>query len=162
MKELGIKHIRLDERLIHGQVATLWLGNLGVTRAMIIDDGTVADEIAKAGLKTAVPGGIKLSILRTETAAARLKEGIYKDQKVMIIVKNIQTIFDLVDMGVPIKSFNLGNQSAKEDAKQVTNSVYLTQEQIDRLFELEKEGIVITAQMVPMEEPKAFSTFYGK
>ena len=80
MDKLGIIHVRLDERLIHGQVATMWLGNLGITRVMIVDDGVVKDELAKASLKTAVPGGLRLSILKTETAAARLLEGIYQDQ----------------------------------------------------------------------------------
>lgn len=64
---------------------------------MIVDDGVVNDPIAKASLKAAVPGGIKLSILKTVTAVKRLKEGIYQDQKIMLLTKKIQTIFDLID-----------------------------------------------------------------
>lgn len=90
MSELGISHVRLDERLIHGQVATLWLGKMGTTRVMIVDDGVVNDPIAKASLKAAVPGGIKLSILKTVTAAKRLKEGIYQDQKIMLLTKRFK------------------------------------------------------------------------
>ncbi|MGG0740923.1 PTS mannose/fructose/sorbose transporter subunit IIAB [Niallia taxi] len=107
MSQLGILHVRLDERLIHGQVATLWLGNLGATRVMIVDDDIVNDPIAKASLQTAVPGGIKLSILKTETASLRLQLGLYQGQKVMVIAKEVQTIFDLIDSGVPIERFNL-------------------------------------------------------
>ncbi|EOB3450366.1 PTS mannose/fructose/sorbose transporter subunit IIAB [Enterococcus hirae] len=162
MSELGISHVRLDERLIHGQVATLWLGKMGTTRVMIVDDGVVNDPIAKASLKAAVPGGIKLSILKTVTAAKRLKEGIYQDQKIMLLTKNIQTIFDLIDAGVPIESFNLGNASSREGTLQIKKSVFLTEAEIAKILELEKAGIVVTAQMVPMEEEKRFSQFYGK
>ena len=162
MSELGISHVRLDERLIHGQVATLWLGKMGTTRVMIVDDGVVNDPIAKASLKAAVPGGIKLSILKTVTAAKRLKEGIYQDQKIMLLTKKIQTIFDLIDAGVPIKSFNLGNASSREGTLQIKKSVFLTEAEIAKILELEKAGIVVTAQMVPMEEEKRFSQFYGK
>lgn len=162
MSELGISHVRLDERLIHGQVATLWLGKMGTTRVMIVDDGVVNDPIAKASLKAAVPGGIKLSILKTVTAAKRLKEGIYQDQKIMLLTKKIQTIFDLIDVGVPIESFNLGNASSREGTLQIKKSVFLTEAEIAKILELEKAGIVVTAQMVPMEEEKRFSQFYGK
>lgn len=162
MGSLGIQHVRLDERLIHGQVATLWIGNLGVTRVMIVDDQVVNDPIAKASLQTAVPGGVKLSILKTASAASRLNEGLYKNQKVMIIAKNIQTIFDLIDAGVPIEKFNLGNSSPKEDTKPITKSVFLSESAIERLQQLETQGITVTAQMVPMEETKSFSQFYGK
>lgn len=162
MSDLGIRHVRLDERLIHGQVATLWLGNLGASRVMIIDDNVVDDSITKASLKAAVPGGVKLSILKIETAASRLKEGVYQGQKVMIITKEIQTIFDLIELGVPIETFNLGNSSPKENTKQVKKSVYLTEKEINNILQLEKEGVVVTAQMVPMEEERSFSQFYGK
>lgn len=162
MSELGISHVRLDERLIHGQVATLWLGKMGTTRVMIVDDGVVNDPIAKASLKAAVPGGIKLSILKTVTAAKRLKEGIYQDQKIMLLTKKIQTIFDFIDAGVPIESFNLGNASSREGTLQIKKSVFLTEAEIAKILELEKAGIVVTAQMVPMEEEKRFSQFYGK
>lgn len=162
MNQLGIQHVRLDERLIHGQVATLWLGNLGATRVMIIDNNVVNDPIAKASLKTAVPGGIKLSILKTDTASTRLKQGVYEGQKVMIIAKEIQTIFDLIDAGVPIERFNLGNASLKEGTIQIKKSVFLTEAAISKLLDLEKQGVLVTAQMVPMEEEKSFSQFYGK
>jgi PTS system mannose-specific IIB component len=162
LKDLGILHVRLDERMIHGQVATLWLGSTGATRAMIIDDEVVKDDLAKSSLKTAVPGGVKLSILKTETAIKRLKDKAYQGQKVFIIVKKIATIFDLIDAGIPITAFNLGNSSQQKGELPVTRSVFLSKEEIDQLYALEKQGIQITAQMVPMEEAKPFSKFYGK
>ncbi|CAI3475841.1 PTS sugar transporter subunit IIB [Enterococcus cecorum] len=80
----------------------------------------------------------------------------------MIIVKKISTIFDLIDGGVPISSFNLGNVSKKDNTKSVTKSVFLSQNEIDRILDLEKKGVLVTAQMVPMEETVSFSDFYGK
>lgn len=162
IKQLGIEHVRVDERLIHGQVATLWIGNLGVNRVIVVDDDVVSDEITKSSLKMAVPNGIKLSILRTKTAVERILDGRYSEQKVMIIVKKLSTIFDLIDGGVPISSFNLGNVSKKDNTKSVTKSVFLSQNEIDRILDLEKKGVLVTAQMVPMEEAVSFSDFYGK
>ena len=162
MRELGIIHTRLDERLIHGQVATMWLGSLGATHVMIVDDQIVKDEIGKAALKAAVPCGIKLSILKTDTAVSRILNGSYTEQKVVIICKNIKTFLKMVDLGLPIRQLNLGNSCQKEGTIQVTKSVFLTPTEIERLEQLEKQGVEITAQMVPMEEPKPFSQLYRK
>ena len=162
MKDLGLIHVRMDERLIHGQVATLWVGNLGINRIMIVGDEVVNDPIAKASLKGAVPAGVHLSILKTQTAATRLLNDLYQGQKILLITKKVETIFELIELGVPIDSFNLGNASKKEGSLPVTKSVFLTKKAIDRLYDLEKEGILISAQMVPMEEPRSFSEFYGK
>lgn len=159
MKALGIIHARLDERMIHGQVATLWSGNLGATRIMIVDDSVVSDEIAKASLKTAVPGGLKLSILKIETAVARILEGNYVGQKVFLIVPKVENLFALIEAGVPIEAFNLGNRSKKEGLEMVavSKSCFLTKEELEQCLALEKTGIKITSQMVPMEQAKPLS-----
>ncbi|MDR2975994.1 MAG: PTS sugar transporter subunit IIB [Streptococcaceae bacterium] len=164
MQSLGIIHVRLDERMIHGQVATLWSGNLGATRIMIADDAVAKNEIEKASLKTAVPGGVKLSILKVETAAARIQAGNYIGQKVFLIVPKLSDLFELIDAGVPIEAFNLGNLSLKPgiEGVRITKSCYLTQDQLDRCLALEKEGIRITAQMVPMEQARPLSQLLKK
>ncbi|MBC2230316.1 PTS sugar transporter subunit IIB, partial [Listeria seeligeri] len=53
----GIKHVRIDERLIHGQVATMWTNTIKTNRIMIVDDAVVKSDMEKVALKTAVPSG---------------------------------------------------------------------------------------------------------
>lgn len=60
---MAITAVRIDGRLIHGQVANLWTTKLGVTRIMVIDDQVAASDIEKAGLKLARPAGVDLSVL---------------------------------------------------------------------------------------------------
>lgn len=72
----GIKHVRVDERLIHGQVATMWTNTIKATRIMIVDDAVVKNEMEKVALKTAVPAGVKLSILTVKGAASFLNRKI--------------------------------------------------------------------------------------
>ena len=67
----GITAVRLDERLIHGQVAAVWTRTMQITRIMVIDDEIIHDEIGKIALKSAVPVGVKLSILSVESAAKK-------------------------------------------------------------------------------------------
>lgn len=72
---MGVCAIRIDERLIHGQVATLWQGAWNCNRIMVIDSKSANDPILKSVLKIACPTGVKLSVLEAEKAAANLVSG---------------------------------------------------------------------------------------
>ena len=66
-------NVRIDERLIHGQVATMWTNALRLTRIMVVGDDIVKNDIQKTALKTACPHGVHLSILTAKGAARRKK-----------------------------------------------------------------------------------------
>lgn len=59
----GIVLVRIDDRLIHGQVMTSWLNYTGANKIMIIDDGVAADPFMKSVLKTCVPANVRLATL---------------------------------------------------------------------------------------------------
>jgi len=72
-----IVNIRIDERLIHGQVAAFWTNTLKATRIMVIDDSASRDDVQKMALKMACPAGVKLSILSIEKAVENLQANKY-------------------------------------------------------------------------------------
>ncbi len=156
--ENGIINLRLDERLIHGQVATYWTRTLEATRIMVIGDSIVKDEITQCALKAAVPTGIKLSILTVENAAKRINEGNYVGQRVFVIVNSIDTIQRLLDLGVDIKSINIGNMGMKEGRKQIAKSVYCTAEELNALKSIDGSKAEIYLQMVPNDEKKTLKS----
>ena len=84
---MGVCAIRIDERLIHGQVATLWQGSWNCNRIMVIDAKSANDPILKSVLKIACPTGVKLSVLEAEKAAANLLSGKYGRERITIVTK---------------------------------------------------------------------------
>jgi PTS system mannose-specific IIB component len=158
----GIVNFRLDERLIHGQVATFWTRTLGVTRIMIVDNNILIDEIGKNALQAAVPSGIRLSVLSVANAAKRLNKGAYAGQRVFLIVRRTDTIRELLEAGVKVKEVNIGNMGVKDGRKQITKSVYCTREEIKDILDIEKSGVKVYAQMVPNDDKKKFTSFLNK
>ena len=69
---MAIIHTRIDDRLIHGQVASMWTNQLGATRIMVVDDKAAFDDMVKTSLKLATPYGVALSVLPIEKAASRI------------------------------------------------------------------------------------------
>ena len=80
---MAIVHARVDERLIHGQVAMVWTNTVGATRIIVVNDEAVKDEMIIAGLKMAKPAGVKLSILSKKRAVEKFAEKTYEDDKVL-------------------------------------------------------------------------------
>lgn len=154
----GIVNFRLDERLIHGQVATFWTRSLNVTRIMIVDNDILNDEISKKALKTAVPSGIKLSILSADTAATKLNKGQYTGQRVFLIVRSTDIIHELLEAGVKVNEVNIGNMGVKDGRKQITKSVYCTREEIKAILDIEKYCVQVYTQMVPNDDKKKFTS----
>ncbi len=155
----GIVHLRLDERLIHGQVATFWSRTLSVTRIMVIGDEIVQDAIGREALKATVPVGVKLSILTVESACKKLNAGNYAGQRVFVVVNKPETILQMIENGVKLKEVNIGNMGKKEGRETVKKSVYCTPDEKKKILSIEEKGIPVYAQMVPNDEKKKFSEF---
>lgn len=154
-----IKHVRVDERLIHGQVASVWVNFLGCNRIIVANDAAPKDEMQIAALKIACPSGIKLSILSVAKASDNIKAGKYDDDKVFLITRNIPDCKRMIDMGVELPAINVGNLAHREGAMKIKNSVSLSDEDIAAIKEIIGGGINITARMVPDEPDVSIETF---
>ena len=136
----GIVAIRIDDRLIHGQVVAYWSNSLKLTRIMVANDQVAADDMRKSVLRMAAPAGIKTSIIPVERAAKQILEGKYAGQRVF-----------LIDLGLPIKTINIGNMGGKDDTHVVKKYVNVTDEQEQQFRDLLARGIEITTQLVPQD-----------
>lgn len=159
----NIVNARIDERLIHGQVAAYWTNNLNVTRLMVIDDLAAQDEIQKMALKMACPSTVKLSILSVDRAVERLNDPTaYEGERVFIVLRGTETLERVIEKGGPIKNITVGNMSNKVGSTRVYHTVCVTQDDIKRFRELNAKGITFTAQMVPSDEPQNFIDLIAK
>lgn len=156
---MTIIHARVDERLIHGQVATVWTNSIGAQRIMVVNDIAVKDQIQIGALKLAKPVGVKLSILSKRKAVEKILDGNYTEERVFLITKNIEDMAEIIRAGIQLSEFNVGNISAKDNSKAIKKSVALTVAEIDLIKQLTREGIKITAQMVPSESNESIMSF---
>ena len=129
----GIIHIRIDDRLIHGQVATMWTNNLGATRIMVINDEVANNDLQKSVLRMAAPSNVSTSIITRETALKNISSGKYEGQKVFIVVKSPLDLLYLVKNGLDIKKINVGNMSSKKNTEVVRPSISVTAEEKEAL-----------------------------
>ena len=147
-----VANIRIDVRLIHGQVAGMWVNTLHITRIMVVDELALKDDILKMALKMACPSGVKLSLLSPEKAAANLLEEKYPDDNIMMVVRDPAMLIKLLDSGFNVETVNVGNMANAHDTKMVKKTVHVSPKNIADFLELDKRGVKFTAQMYPNED----------
>jgi PTS system mannose-specific IIB component len=145
----GIVHVRVDDRLIHGQVATRWATGLKVNRIMVIDDKVAVNEVEKSVLRMAAPTGVNTSILTVDKAANNIKNGNYQGQRVLVVIKTPEVAVQLLNAGLDVKKVNIGNLSNRPNTVQIKKSVSLSESERKAVDFLLEKGVEVTAQMVP-------------
>lgn len=156
----GFVHIRIDDRLIHGQVATRWSTGLRVNRIMVIDDAVSENETEKSILRMAAPAGVRTSILGFDKAVANIKNGNYEGQRVMLIVKTPVILVKMMEAGIDLLPVNVGNMSNRPGTTQFKKSVSMTPEEKEAVEKLLNAGIKVTAQMVPDDPDVSIEKFF--
>lgn len=155
-KDMSIVHTRIDDRLIHGQVATMWTNNLNVSRIMVVDDAASSDDVLKMSLKLATPNGVSLSVLPVDKAADRINTGNYEGQRVLLIVKQPETLVEMIKRKVVIDHVNVGNLTYKEGRVKVANTVAVSKDDINAFNYLSEHGVKITLQLIPSNPVEDF------
>lgn len=148
---MAIVHIRIDERLVHGQVASAWSNTLQANRIMVVNDDANSDDFQKKMLRMATPAQISLSVLSFEKTINRINEGQYDKDKVFMVIKSLTDAKELYDRGYVFDKVNIGNVSAKDNKQALTKGIYINKEDQEAIDYLKTKGVNLTVQMTPSD-----------
>lgn len=147
-----IGHVRIDDRLIHGQIVASWISALNCTTIVVADDKAAGDPLQNMLLGMAVPPGIALKILPVAEAAAYLKGPSVNGSKLLVIVRNVFSALALAEQGVELEKINVGNVSADPKKIKYSKSVWLDEADIACFTKLRDRGIYMEVRVVPGEK----------
>lgn len=144
-----IVKLRIDDRLLHGQVAYSWKSAIGYHAIVIASDAAAADEFRKGVIKMCCPDGVKLAVRSVEEAAGLLNNPKLKDMKVFAICGSPADAGRLLKQIDERPVVNLGGIQMAEGKKAFSRAVYLDEEDIKNLDEIEAGGYTVEVQEVP-------------
>ena len=139
---------RIDDRLIHGQVATIWTKVTNCERIIVCDDEVAGDTIRATLLKQVAPPGIKASVVDVDKAIRAYNNPKYENAKCLLLFTNPTSVLRMVDAGVKITSVNIGGMSFKEGKRQITNAVSVDEKDIDAFKALAAKKIELEIRKV--------------
>ena len=148
---MDIRLARIDDRLIHGQVATAWSKMTGINRIIVVSDEVANDQLRKFLLKEAAPPGIKSNVVTVAKMLEVAHNALFDTQKVMLLFTNPQDVVTLVKGGLPIHSINIGVMSFSIGKRMITNFVSVNDQDLESLLYLQKQGIEVEIRKVPAD-----------
>ena len=120
---MKINLVRIDDRLIHGQVATVWSKEANAQRIIICSDEVAKDQIRKTLLLQVGPPGVKVSVVDVAKAVRVYNNPKYEKDTVFFLYTCPQDVLRMAEAGVPIKSVNIGGMAFKTGKTQITKAV---------------------------------------
>lgn len=140
---MEIAFCRIDDRLIHGQVATVWSRVTGCNRIMCVSDEVAKDELRKKLLLQVVPPGLKGYVISVDKACEAYKNPKYDSFKTLFLFTNPRDVVRAVKGGIPFKSVNLGGKTFKDGDTLISQAVSVNADDVAAIKELVDMGIEV-------------------
>jgi PTS system mannose-specific IIB component len=141
--------VRIDDRLLHGQVVVSWIPYLKVNEVVIADDEYANDEFMNSLIKSSEPEGIKVHVKTIHETAAFLKDD--NENKILILLKSIEGLRELVKK-VKLGSINIGGVGAAKGRKRYYNSIHLSDNELNILKDIANNNINVEVRILPKDK----------
>lgn len=157
-----IKLARIDDRLIHGQVATVWTKETGVNRIIVVSDEVAADTVRKTLLTQVAPPGVKAHVVDVAKASRVYNNAKYATDKVMFLFTNPTDVLRVIEDGIDITSVNIGGMAFHEGKQMVTNAISVDATDIKAFNALNDKGIELEARKVAADSKVSMMNLLAK
>lgn len=152
-----IKLVRVDHRLLHGQVAVSWFNSLGANTILVANDAVANDDFRKSAIRLAKPDKAKLVMKSIDDSIKAIKSGATDKYKMLIVVESVADAEKLIKgTQDSIKTLNLGGTKAGENTVNYSKTINLTLEDEEILVQLQQSDVDIYIQQVPNEDRQEF------
>ena len=142
---------RIDERLIHGQVATQWLNLIAANTIVVADDKIPTDNFMTMILKAVCPRNSQLHILTASEAAEFLK-GEPGTERISLVTKGPEAMLKMIEEGCEFEEIILGNMGNAPGRKMFNRNVAASDEEVECFRQIINKGVPIYQQMVPADK----------
>lgn len=147
-----IRLIRIDFRLIHGQVVTKWVKQAEADRIIIVNDTLANDEFLGSVYKMAAPDDVRVSIFTVEKAMARWEKNQFKEGKVLLLFKSVEDARALQEKGFPMETVQIGGLGGGNGRMNTPSGISFDAKDVALLKEMQSAGTKVYIHVVPSQQ----------
>jgi mannose/fructose/N-acetylgalactosamine-specific phosphotransferase system component IIB len=155
---MALKLVRVDDRLIHGQVVAVWLRSIGADRIVIIDDKSARDAFMKDLMILAAPQGVAVEVLTVEEGILRAAAVAATDERAFVLVKSPVIALQLRKAGVPFDVLNVGGMGHGPGRRTLYKNISANDEERQAMRDLEAMGTRVELRIVADDRAVPFSS----
>ncbi len=150
---------RIDNRLIHGQVATQWCGTVGANLLLVANDAVATDKFRQGLMDMAAPAYAQTRYFSIQKTIDVIHKANAK-QLIFIVCETPADVLRLVEGGVPIKKVNIGNMHMAKGKRQVVGSVAVDDTDVEMFRKLQAHGVELEIRRVPTESADSLDKIF--
>jgi len=148
---VSIKLVRIDDRLIHGQVCSTWIGDYNIEQVLIINDKVSNDPVQKSVVGLAAPSGVRVLVFGVDQFIEVIKKNPIKKATLLLFTTSTD-VLKVIKGGLEITKLNAGGMRYNETRKRLTKSISVTAEEENAFKEIINKGVEVFIQMVPKDD----------
>ncbi|SEK77713.1 PTS system, mannose-specific IIB component [Carnobacterium iners] len=141
--------VRVDSRLLHGQVATAWTKSTQPNRIIVVSDIVSKDELRKKLIEQAAPPGVKANVITISKMIEISKDPRFGTTKALILFENPTDVLRAIDGGVDFKEINVGSMAHSVGKVVVNNVLSMSKEDVEAFTKLKQKGVKFDVRKVP-------------
>ncbi|WP_066022085.1 MULTISPECIES: PTS galactosamine transporter subunit IIB [Clostridium] len=141
--------VRIDNRLVHGQVGVTWTSSLGANLLVVVNDEAANNQVQQQLMTmTAESSGVGIRFFTVEKTI-RIISKAAPSQKIFMVCKTPDTVRKLVEGGVQLEKVNVGNMHFSEGKRAITKKVYVDDKDLEDLRYIKSKGVDVFIQDTP-------------
>lgn len=149
--------VRVDSRLVHGQVVETWVPHTGANYLVVANDDLAANPALRAVMELAIPESIHAAFCAVAGVRAALSEIEARGDRAILLCATAQDALRLREMGISFSSLNIGNLHYASGKVEITPSVYFSPEDFEAVDRLRHEGVAVDVRATPSDQGVCFA-----
>ena len=151
---------RVDDRLIHTEILTLWVPEVNANRIIIVDDVVAKDKFRSKVIKEMAPKGLVIHVYGIDRAEEKLKEApSFEGERVIVLAESPLIFEELIKRGIRINQLNIGGMGIRGERKAVARRVACDAMEMESIHQMIRQNVHVYFQTVPTrssEEAKKY------
>lgn len=153
---MDVTFVRVDNRLVHGQILEGWVPFIRASRIIVVDDEVAGDIFRETVIKMAVPYDIEVIVYNIDEFVSDYHYGENDGKNTIVLFQNVADATRAFGMGFCFGELNIGNIHFESDRVCCSSSIYLSKEDIADLEFLVNNGVYVELRSVPRDRPVDF------
>lgn len=146
---MKIALIRVDERLVHGQITMGWARAVGADLILAVNDEIASDEFQIKLMKMAAPVGAHVEVCSVQDAIQHIQNQTWPNASILLLVRNPIDLLRLIEGGIRVNKVNIGGVRSPSAKIKLTKEVIATPEELEAWKKLDQMGINLEVQWLP-------------
>ena len=154
--------VRIDSRLLHGQVATAWTKSVRPDRIIVVSDNVSKDKLRKNMIIQDAPPGVRANVVPIKKMIEVSKDPRFGATKALVLFENPEDALKAIEGGVDIKTLNIGSMAHSEGKVAVNKVLSLNEKDVETYDKLNEMGIKFDVRKVPNDSPENMMDLVNK